>query len=624
MAFVGSNPSPDISGLEPMVGVSNYFIGSDPDRWRTRVPHYARVRYEQVYDGIDLIFRGSQGRLEYDFIVASGANPAAIRLEFSGAENLTLSDDGNLVVALAEARLVQPAPLIYQEAEGGRVQVQGGYVIADDDTVGFEVGRYDETLPLVIDPLLSFSTYLGGSADESGEGIAVDAAGNVYVAGRTGSLNFPTQSAIDHPLEGSSDAFVAKLAPGGRTLLFATYLGGASGETAYGIALDGKANVYLTGYTSSGDFPTTAALQGTLASPGDAFTVKMDSAGSALVFSTYLGGVSPDWGRSIAVDAEGYIYVFGETQSTDFPLSSPMIDRLKGGQDLFITKYTPTASSLYWSTYLGGSDDEQANDLAVDAAGSPLITGNTHSTDFVTDNAQQAEFGGGTEDAFVARVHAEGWSLEYSTFLGGTDKDTGHGIVVDSLGRAYVTSQTNSTDFPTVNAYQAALAGLTEAGVTMYSSDGTMVSSTYLGGTGYDRGRAIGQDPSGNILVAGFTSSSDFPTINSCQPQFAGVNDLFVVRMSPGLRTLGYSTYLGGAGSEMPNGLAVDEGGAAYITGSTTSTDLPTAGAIQPGYGGGDADAFVAKLATPLDFFIAAALPPGRGVARRWTAAPGR
>jgi hypothetical protein len=187
-----------------------------------------------------------------------------------------------------------------------------------------------------------------------------------------------------------------------------------------------------------------------------------------------------------------------------------------------------------------------------------------------------------------------------------------------------VTSQTNSTDFPTVNAYQAALAGLTEAGVTMYSSDGTMVSSTYLGGTGYDRGRAIGQDPSGNILVAGFTSSSDFPTINSCQPQFAGVNDLFVVRMSPGLRTLGYSTYLGGAGSEMPNGLAVDEGGAAYITGSTTSTDLPTAGAIQPGYGGGDADAFVAKLATPLDFFIAAALPPGRGVARRWTAAPGR
>ena len=613
MSLVGARSDPEVSGEELLPGVSNYLIGNDAEGWQTKVPHYARVRYEQVYEGIDLVFHGTQGSLEYDFIVAPRFDPAAIRLTFSSAEDLTVDKDGNLVVSTQEGELLQHAPVIYQESEGERDIVRGRYVLTKHDLVGFEVGPYDTSRPLVIDPLLSYSTYLGGAGRDAGGGIAVDRAGNAYVVGYTESADFPTVTAFDGEHEADRDAFVVKLAPGGGTLLFATYLGGSRSDTATDVVLDSGDSIYMTGSTSSWDFPTYQALQDERAGPTDAFMVKMDPSGSTLIYSTYHGGTDRDYGKGIAVNPEGYIYLFGETNSSDFPLSSPLYDRSGGGQDLFVTKLPAMVNYLYWSTYLGGSEDELALAIAVDDAGNAYVTGRCPSSDFPTANAHQPQHGGGIgSDAFVAKVHFMGWTLSYSTFLGGSSGEDGSDILVDGAGNAYVVGSTNSTNFPTLNAYQPELAGMKDATITKYEADGSMVYSTYLGGSYGDDARGVGMDRLGDLYVGGQTYSTDFPTIDAFQGELSAWLDLFVARLTRNAGNLSYSTYLGGSGPETFAGFAVDERGAAYITGFTESTNFPTVGAVQGTYGGDTYDAIVAKVTTPLDFFIAATSLPDR------------
>jgi hypothetical protein len=613
MSLVGARSGPEVTGDELLPGVSNYLIGNDAEGWQTNVPHYARVHYEQVYEGIDLVFHGTHGSLEYDFIVAPGFDPAAIRLTFSSAEDLAIDEVGNLVISTQEGELLQHAPVIYQESKGEREIVRGRYVLTEHDLVGFEVGPYDTSRPLVIDPLLSYSTYLGGAGWDAGQGIAVDRAGHAYVVGDTESADFPTVTAFDGTHEANRDAFVVKLAPGGGTLVFATYLGGSGSDTATDVVLDSGDSIYMTGFTSSWDFPTYQALQGERAGSSDAFMVKMDPSGSALIYSTYHGGSDFDYGQGIAVDPAGYIYLFGETKSSDFPLSSPLYDRPFGGQDLFVTKLPAMVNYLYWSTYLGGSEDELAMAIAVDDAGNAYVTGRCPSSDFPTANAHQPQHGGGIgSDAFVAKVHLMGWTLSYSTFLGGDGNEDGSDILVDEAGNAYVVGYTSSTNFPTLNAYQPELAGMSDATITKYAADGSMVYSTYLGGSFGDDARGVGMDRSGDLYVGGQTFSTDFPTIDAFQGELSAWLDLFVARLTRNAGDLSYSTYLGGSGPETFTGFAVDERGAAYITGFTESTNFPTVGAVQNTHGGDTYDAIVAKVTTPLDFFIAAALLPDR------------
>jgi hypothetical protein len=607
MSLLDANPEPEICGLEPLPSVSNYLIGSDRVAWHRGVPHFARVEYEQVYAGIDLVFHGSRGTLEYDFVVAPGVDPDAIRLAYSGAESLSVDAAGNLVVSTSKGELVQGAPVVYQESTAGRRDVAGRFTLDEDGRVGFELGAYDTSFPLTIDPVLSFSTFLGGSGIDAANGIAVDAVGNVYVAGRTESADFPTLDAYDGGLSGSKDAFVVKLSPNGKTLLFSTYLGGSDFEEAYAVGTDRDANVYLAGDTGSSDFPTHNALQKTYGGGRDSFVVKLDASGSTLLYGTYLGGGVNEFARSMAVDEAGEAYVLGHTSSTNFPTASPLQGSKAGGRDLFITHLAPSGLYMYYSTYLGGAGDEDAGGIAIDDSGVAYITGDTNSSDFPTTNASQPSFRGST-DGIVARLHFLGVSLHYATFLGGSGYDYAQDVSVDRRGRAYVISKTSSANFPTKDAYQPDSGGGSDVGVTRLAADGSLELSTFLGGSGTDEGLQIVVDPSDSIYLAGRTSSTNFPTASSLQSQLAGNTDSFVAQFTPNATALAYSTYLGGGGIQYAYGLALDDRGAAYVAGQTNSSDFPTASALQPSLGGAW-DAVIAKLTTPLDFFIAATPP---------------
>ena len=560
MTFVGANPEPRVVGAEELPDKANYFIGNDPAKWRTNVPTYARVQYTDVYPGIDLIYYGSQRRLEYDFVVRPGADPRTIALGFQGADKLEVDPQGDLVLHTGAGEIRQRKPVIYQEIGGVRREIAGGYVLKGESRVGFHVAVYDTSRPLVIDPALVYSTYLGGSADDAGVGIAVDAAGNAYVTGSTASANFPTTAgAFQTTLGGGGvgfDAFVTKLNSTGSALLYSTYLGGSNNDdSGVGIAVDGAGNAYVTGSAFSTDFPTTpGAFQSSFGGVRDAFVTKLNPTGSTLVYSTYLGGTGDDGGVSIAVDTAGSAYVSGFAQA-GFPTTTAAFQPGFGGgpYDAFVTKLGSTGSALVYSTYLGGSgDDEVFGGLAVDASGNAYVTGFTTSANFpTTPGAFQTTFGGagplGFGDAFVTKLNSTGSMPVFSTYLGGSGDDFGAGIAVDGNGNAYIAGSTASTNFPTTpGAFQ-----------------------TTFGGSGP-----------------------------------LGLGDAFVTKLNPTGSALIYSTYLGGSGDDFASRIAVDvlPNPSAYVTGNTASTNFPTtAGAFQTTLGGvgpfGAGDAFVAKIA---------------------------
>lgn len=607
MKLEGVNPSPKIDGTEQLPGIVNYFIGDDPEKWRTKIPTYAKVQYKEAYPGIDLAYYGNQGKLEYDFIVAPGADPNQIKLAFEGASAIRIADSGDLLLttALGEVRLQKP--VVYQlEADGHKTLVAGNYVVSPQASqpVHIQLAAYDHNKPVVIDPVLAYSSYLGGNNMEEGYGIAVDSAGSAYVAGRTFSTNFPTVNPFQGTNAGfgTDDMFVTKVNAAGTGLLYSTYLGGNNHEIAHGIAVDGAGQAYVTGTTSSLNFPTANPFQAATGGLPDAFVVKLNAAGSGLLYSTYLGGGLGDEGLGIAVDSVGSAYVTGQTVSSNFPIANPILGFARGDSDAFITKLTPAGTGLLYSTYLGGTGTDRGHSIAVDSAGSAYVTGSTGSTNFpVIINPGQAGrgYGGGGADAFVTKLSDRGNLILYSTYLGGGAGESGNGIAVDSAGQVYVTGWTSSGNFPTANPVQAGYgSGPTDVFVTKLSAGFTgLLYSTYLGGFGADLAFGIAVDSAGQAYVTGLTSSANFPLANPVQAAYGGGSqDVFVTKLSAAGTSLLYSTYLGGSGGDSGFGIAVNGAGQAFVTGQTVSTNFPTANPFQTATYDGN-NAFIAKLA---------------------------
>ena len=590
------------TGLEKLPGISNYFFGNNPAKWHTHVPHYARIKYESVYPGIDLVWYGSQGRLEFDFVVSPGADPQQIQIAYEGADSMAIAANGDLVLQTALGEIRSRKPRVYQEIDGRLAEVAARYVIIGQHRIRFDLSHYDPYRELRIDPvLLAYSTYLGGSGTDYGLGIAVDAVGSAYVTGSTGSTNFPiTKSAFQATYQGDTDAFITKFTPTGDAVVYSTYLGGSNSDSAQAIAIDAAGSAYITGQTASYNFPTQSPYQGTIQGNNfNSFVTKLTPAGDALAYSTYLGGNDATSGRAIAVDGANSAYVTGYTFASNFPTQAAFQSMLQGSTSAFVTKFTPAGNALAYSTYLGGNGDDGAYGIAVDANGAAYVTGNATSTNFPTQAPFQAQ-GGPQGSAFVTKVSPEGNALAYSTYLGGSKQDWGYGIAVDSAGSAYVTGLTHSANFPTQVPFEATFQGASEAFVTKLTPSGeALVYSTYLGG-GEDQGRGIAVDAAGSAYVTGFTGSPNFPTLSPFQATLHGVQDVFVTKLAPAGSGLVYSTYLGGSGDGIGNGdiglgIAVDGVGSAYVTGYTTSPDFPTQMPFEPNLQA-HYNAFVSKL----------------------------
>jgi hypothetical protein len=602
--FEGANPTPEVIGAERLPGIVNYFIGNDPAKWRTNLPTYAGVVYRELYPGIDLHYGSTEGLLKGTYTVAPGADPSRIRWRYDGATSVRVDEGtGDLLIRLPGAAgagseghtLTERAPVAWQSIKGQRVPVNVHYTIAGDGSIGFALGDHDAAHPLVLDPTLRFSTYLGGSDYDFGYDIAVDNVGNAYVTGRTWSTDFPTAQPLDFLLGGFQDAFVTKLNAAGDALLYSTYLGGSGSEDGTEIALDSSGSAYVVGTTTSTDFPTVNPLDDTLGGSRDGFVAKLNAAGNALSYSTYLGGSGEDYGGAIAVDSGGNAYVTGLTFSSDFPVADPLYGH-SGGSDAFVTKLNRYGSGLFYSTYLGGSDSDEGYGIAADSAGNAYVTGSTTSTDFPATTLHGSP--GGRPYAFVTKLSEYGQTLVYSIWLGGSGENRGDGIAVDSSGNACVTGITNATNFPTtVNPLQATNGGGTDAFVTKLNAAGdALLYSTYLGGSGTETQAGIAMDSEANVYVTGTTNSTDFPTKDPLDDTLDGDFDVFVAKLNAAGSALRYSTYLGGSGiEESKGGTVVIYAGTVYVTGSTTSTDFPTVNPLDDALGGGS-DVFVSKI----------------------------
>ncbi len=598
MKLLGADAAAGATGLEEMAGKSNYFIGNDPTKWRTNVPTFAKVKFSHVYSGIDLVYYGNQRQLEYDFVVAPGADPKRIQFEFEGAK-LRRDGHGDLVLKTSQGELQWHKPAAYQEKDGNRQEIAARYVIKDKNRVGFEIAAYDHTKPLFIDPLV-YSTYLGGSGSQLGYGIALDNSGSAYVVGWTSSIDFPTANpAQAAPGGGSYDAFVTKFTPAGSALEYSTYLGGSGSDIGRAIAVDGAGAAYVTGYTLSPNFPAVNAYQPTFGggtNSGDAFVTKIDPSGSALLYSTYLGGSGDDQGNAIAVDGAGSAYVTGIASSA-FPTQSSLYQC----PNAFVTKFDPAGSTLAYSTCLGGKTNvTQGHAIALDKAGNVFVAGLTSATDFPLVNPFQATCNVCNLDkGFISKLNAAGTALVYSSYLGGSKSDEVEGIAVDSAGNAYLTGSTESTDFPTVNAIMpTAPNGFYMGFVSKVNSAGSaLVYSTYLGGASGDIGHSIAVDSSGNAYIVGQTSSVNFPIVNPIKGKLKDQYDGFVSEINAAGSAFVYSTFLGGSQSDGAWSVAVDGSGNAYVTGYTGSSDFPTVNAFQPHFNGGPA--FVSKISQP-------------------------
>ena len=607
MQPVGSNPAPRVTGELPQPSEANYIRGNGGHASAIGIPTYGRVRYEDVYPDIDLVYYGSDHELEYDFVVAPGRDPDRIRLAFTGAEKLTVNAAGELVVQTAAGDLRQPKPIVYQEIDGARRAISGSYFLAANHQIGFRVGAYDRTRPLVIDPILAYSTYLGGRGNEVGWDTVVDSAKNVYITG--------TRPSVWSPDSQDFDAFVAKFNPAG-ALVWVTDVGDSCDDESRSIALDRAANVYITGQMGNCyPYPQLA--------PG-AFVASLNTHGGGRYMLALDDSFSV--GQAVAVDQAGNAYVAGNTSSSSFRTTAGAFQSQYAGGvgDGFVVKVNATGTAIVYASYLGGTGYESFNDIAVDGLGKVYVTGSTESWDFPTRNAYQGQHPGwGPVDlaGFVSKFTANGSALEYSTYLGGGPNTIALGIAVDSSGHAYVTGVTDSTEFPTTAGAVQPQPGddrwcyyrwCTDAFVTkMHPSGSTVVYSTYLGGNLFDQGSGIAVDPAGNAYVTGNTSSVTFPTVQAFQRSLAGETDAFVAKLNVGGSALVYSSYLGGSrtsdapldGSEGGIRIAVDGDGTAYVVGLTYSSNFPVAFAYQPTFGGGTcayvdrcADAFLTKI----------------------------
>ena len=637
MQFIGANDRAQVSGDGGLSGKINCLTGNDPAQWRSGIPTFSKVRVEGIYPGINLIYYGNQRQLEYDFTLAPTVDPDVIAIRFDGADKISISPAGDLVLNLGDGEIRQPKPVIYQTADGARREISGGYKILAAHTVGFAIGDYDHRLPLVIDPLLSYSTYFGGTANDAASAVAVDTNGFVYVTGETLSANLTTTNGIFQTnFAGGTvngDAFVAKFSNDGSNLVYCTYLGGSQDDLASSLAVDKAGNVFLTGYTDSPDFPTTNALYPKILGrvyynfqhhayySGNAFVAELNTNGSRLIYSTYLGGSgsigsvsSGDEGLGIALDPAGDAYVTGYTSSTNFPVTNSLayqlagttnvlLNRLAGSFNGFLAKIGPGGSPLLYSTYFGGTNIDVATGIAVDSTSTNIyLTGYTDSTNFPTTNAVQPYLGGVANadlsfDAFVAKFaqpSATNIALVYSTCLGGTNNDFGYGLAVDTNNNVYVTGATASPNFQnittnvpglfnkltnnmagTIRTTNAFLVKLGPLGTNVIGTN--VLYSTVFGGFATDVGYGVVVDPAGNAFVCGASSSTNFPVTTNNIPDRSGClnatnsggQDAFVIAFTNDFSSVRYSAYLGGAANDFGYGIALDSQDDAYVVGQT-------------------------------------------------------
>jgi hypothetical protein len=636
MNLAGANEEPTLSGMDELPTKVNYFNGSDSSQWQTNVATYGRVRYSQVYPGVDMIYHGNQRKLEYDFVVAPGADWRQISLSFSEAEKVEIEEGtGDLLLHTAIGVLRQHKPIAYQDVSGARRLVESSYAKRSDGRLGFEVASHDNGRELVIDPILSYSTFVGGTGPAQGDNIggdqsnniAVDGAGNAYVVGSTSSTDFPVTPGsynTAYPAGASSVAFVLKLNPSGTSLIYCSFLSNAN---ATDIAVDSAGNAYLTG-NATANFPTTAgvyqpATHCQALGGANAYVAKLNASGSALILSTFIGGsgnagfngfTGCESSNSIALDNTGNIYIAGTTYSRDFPTTNGAFQTTnKANNSLnpktaFVTKLNADATSLVFSTYLGGTALDSAYGIAADGSGNSYVVGSASSSDFpVTPGVVQGTYPG-FRTAFVTKFTSTG-AMGYSTFSGGSafGGTEGKAIAVDSAGNAYITGETFSTNYPTTfGSYRKSYCGgFSDAYVSKINADGSAyVYSTYLcgpnfaGGDNADSGFGIAADAAGNAYVTGYTNSPTFPvTPDAYQSVTAGRDDAFLAKLDPSGSTLLYSTFLGGAQFDAGfGGVGLDNAGNAYIAGSAESPEFPTTpGAFQTAYHGGN-DVFVAKF----------------------------
>jgi len=595
LIFLNSKKNPEVILKDRTEHKVNYFVGKDRSKWRTNIQTSRAVLYKELYRNIDLRVYGIDKQIEYDFIVKPGGEISDISFEYKDIEHTEIDKCGSLLIETQFGKLEHAKPDCYQVLGGERIEVEAGFKRIENNTYGFKVEEYNRNYELIIDPLvLVYSTYLGGSNNDYGWGIAVDSQGAAYVTGYTWSTDFPTQNAYQGSNPGPYNVFITKVNSAGDALVYSTYLGGSSDDCAWGIAVDSQGAAYVTGRTTSSDFPTQNPIQGTYAGELDVFITKINSSGSALVYSTYLGDSDRDYGYDIAVDSQGAAYITGETWSTGFPTQNPIYLN-QGGIDAFITKVNSSGSALVYSTYLGGSDNDYGRGIAVDTQGAAYVVGSPTSVDFPTQNPIQGTLAGG-EDVFITKVNSTGDALVYSTYLGGAQYDNGIAIAVDTQGAAYVTGYTDSEDYPTQNPIQGTHAVGEDVFITKVNSTGdALVYSTYLGGYSDDYGREIAVDTLGTAYVAGHTWSTDFPTQNPFQETYPGGGEAFIIMIHPSGDALVFSTYLGGSNTDAGWSIAVDSEAAVYVTGETDSTDFPTQNPIQ-GSCAGIIDAFITKL----------------------------
>ena len=609
MRFLGRAAQPEVIAVGLVPRKSHYFIGRDPRKWRSDVSHYSRILYSDLYPGINVVYYGVGGHLRYDFVVHPGANPEQIRLQVEGAEELFIGQDGTLVLSTTFGELRQTDLTVYQEVAGKRQTVEGSFQIIAENQVTFRVPNYNRQLPLVVDPVLEFATFVGLGVDE-GNAVAVDGEGNVYLAGMASSnfstINGNVGDTFSHNL------YVTKMDPTGSTIFYSSVLGGERTDRAFGIAVDDVGCAYLTGFTDSNQFPVTAgAIQVRYAGPpppeenatggGDGFIVKICKEGTTLEYATYLGGRNNDFGWDIAVDSDGQAHVTGPTWSDDFPTTEGALQNEFGGDvalfrsDTFVSKVDIHGTDLVYSTYMGNERSE-GRGIAVDASGNAYVTGKADLNFLRTPNALSTE--GGLSDPFVAKFDPTG-TVIYSAVFGGKFNDLGTDIAVDKTGSAYVVGETNSPDFPaTDGAFQRALAdappsfdpdSATDAFVAKLNAEGSdLVFATYLGGNKFDGSAAIGLDSAGHAFIAGISISTDFPlTDDAFQRTFAGRGDgfgfirrrngdLFIAHIDGERGDLLFSSYLGGKFDEGSFvHVAVDDLGSAYVVSSTISPDFP-------------------------------------------------
>ncbi len=652
MSFLHTG-EPRVVASEAESGTTNYFIGSDPKKWATGVRSFQGVTVQNLYPGIDAVFSLDRGEPRYDLVIEPGSDPSQIEMAIDGADSIALAGPNTLVIRTSMGNIEEHALLAYQDADGVRRPVECAFQISDGNRISFHVGVFDRSKRLVIDPLI-YSTYLGGSAHSYGSAIAVDRSGNAFVTGTTYATDFPvTAGAYQSSNNGAPgyNVFITKLNRGGTNVLYSTYLGGSEGnwgDAGTGIAIDTAGNAYVTGFTNSTDFPTTpGALQrrskSTTYNYGNAFVAKLNATGTALLYSTYLGGSDGyfdgdgETASGIAVDSIGEAYVIGTSSSSDFPTTKGAFQTKNpafsyniesDGRSAFVTKLNARGNGLIYSTYLGGSKSPPPSlpglapsggaAIALDRSGNAFVTGWTAAIDFpVTPGAYRTSNGSDEVLAFVTKLNASGTGLVYSTYLGGsgykntTEGDVPSGIAIDSVGEAFVTGGTESSDFPvTPGAFQSTNHALSNAFVTKLNAAGTaLVYSTYLGGSGHDAASSIAIDRAGNALIAGSTSSSDFPVVPGVIEFFnpnKGYRSGFITKINTTGSSLIYSTYLGGSGYDQATSIAVDSGGSVFVTGAAGSPDFPiTAGAFQTTTPDLHGSAFVTKL-SPLTLYLVA------------------